>query len=196
MEALAVTKWLMPGLEKNLPVEAELIQRAKCEPEAMAELFREHYAPIGNYIRHRVGNSSTADDLTSEVFLAMVRYLPRFRVNGTPFRAWLYRLATNQVNRWARRQRRFAWKQLHDQPAPEAQELDDESAARIRTALLTLPVHYQSALALHYLEELPVESVAQVLGCAVGTVKSRLSRGRDLLRPLLTEQDDCHEATS
>jgi RNA polymerase sigma-70 factor, ECF subfamily len=196
MEALAVTRWLMPGLEKNLPVEAELIQQAKSDPEAMAELFRNHYAPIGRYIQHRVGSSSTAEDLTSEVFLTMVRYLPRFRVNGTPFRAWLYRLATNQVNRWARHQRRFAWKQLQDYPSSETQGLDEESAARIRAALLTLPVHYQSALALHYLEELPVESVAQVLGCAVGTVKSRLARGRDLLRPLLSEQDDCHDATS
>src|SRR5918994_476131 len=56
-------------------------------------------------------------DLAAETFLAMVRYLPRFRWTGAPFRAWLYRLATNHVNRWAKRRRGWAVEQLHEETA-------------------------------------------------------------------------------
>jgi RNA polymerase sigma-70 factor (ECF subfamily) len=119
----------------------------------------------------------------------MVKYLPRYRSGSTPFRAWLYRIATNQVNRWAARKRRWNWLPLGDHPATERQSTTDE-ATQIRRALLKLPVHYQSALALHYLEEMSLESVAQVLGCALGTVKSRLARGRAMLSTLLTQHEN------
>src|SRR5262245_9994185 len=118
MEALAVTGWLKLEAPGSPSAEAELINRAKADPEAMAQLFRPHYPAIASYIRHRLGNHAVADDLTSEVFLTMVRCLPRYRITAAPFRAWLYRLATNQVNRWATRQRRRAWQELHDHPAP------------------------------------------------------------------------------
>ena len=189
MEALAITGWMLPGKTVQLPEEAQLIVRARKDPEAMAQLFRDHYSQTVRYISRRTGNRAVTDDLVSEVFLTMVRYLPRYRIGQTPFQAWLYRLATNQVNRWAKRQRRYAWQQLQDYAAPDHEQSDGEDAARVRAALLTLPLHYQSALALHYLEEMSVEAVAQVLGCAIGTVKSRLARGRELLRPLLSEQD-------
>lgn len=189
MEALAITGWLVSGLAASDSEEAQLVTRAKSDPEAMAQLFRDHYCRMVRYISRRTGNRAVTDDLVSEVFLTMVKYLPRYRIGQTPFQAWLYRLATNQVNRWAKRQRRQAWQQLQDYAAPSRAMPDEDSAARIRAALLTLPVHYQSALALHYLEEMSVDAVAQVLGCAIGTVKSRLARGRDLLRPLLSEQD-------
>jgi RNA polymerase sigma-70 factor (ECF subfamily) len=125
----------------------------------------------------------------ADVFLAMVRYLPRYRVGPTPFRAWLYRLATNRVNRWARCQRRSACRQLSDVPAPADTSTSAHEAARVRSALLALPPRFQSVLSLHYLDEMSIHEIAQILGCAEGTVKSRLSRGRDLLRKILTESE-------
>ncbi len=189
MEALAITGWKLPGTSASVSEEARLIEKARSDPEAVAQLFRDHYGLMVRYISRRTGNRAVTDDLVSEVFLTMVRYLPKYRIGQTPFQAWLYRLATNQVNRWAKRQRRYACQQLQDYEAPTDQQPDQESVAQIRAALLTLPVHYQSALALHYLEEMSVEAVAQVLCCAIGTVKSRLARGRELLRSLLSEQD-------
>lgn len=189
MEALAITGWMLPAKTVQPAEEARLINRARTDPEAMAQLFRDHYSRMVRYVSRRTGNAAVTDDLVSEVFLTMVRYLPRYRIGQTPFQAWLYRLATNQVNRWARRQRRYAWQQLQDYAAPDHVQTDEDETLKVRAALLTLPLHYQSALALHYLEEMNVEDVAQVLGCAIGTVKSRLARGRELLRPLLSEQD-------
>jgi len=167
--------------------ERELIERAKRDPVAMAQLYRLHYQPIADHVSRRLGNRPDADDLVAETFLTMVRYLPRFRWSGVPFRVWLYRLATNQVNRWAKRQRRWAIQQLSAEVTSqdEADRSSDDDVERLRLALLTLAPHHQSVLSLYYLEEMPTADIAQVLGCRAGTVKSRLARGREVLRRLL-----------
>jgi RNA polymerase sigma-70 factor (ECF subfamily) len=167
--------------------ETALLLAAKHDPHALSELYRLHYPAIARYIMRRVGQMSIAEDLVADVFLNMVRYLPRFRVGPTPFRAWLYRLATNRVNRWARWQRRRAWRQLQDDVCARNDQPRREEAAHVRAALLTLPLPNQTVLALHYLEAMRLEEIAAVVGCAVGTVKSRLARGRVMLRALLQE---------
>jgi RNA polymerase sigma-70 factor, ECF subfamily len=188
MEALVLQQWSVARESIDLPDEATLIRQAATDPEAFSILFRQHHGHIARYIHRRTGHRAVTEDLTSEVFLTMVRYLPRYRQQGTPLRAWLYRLATNQVNRWARQRTRQQHQLLSD-VAEKDQTEQQQEAAHLRHVLLQVPVHFQNALALHYLEELSVESIASILSCAVGTVKSRLARGRDLLRQLLTEQE-------
>jgi RNA polymerase sigma-70 factor, ECF subfamily len=182
-----------------LPIddERQLVERAKREPAALAMLYRTHYSAIYGYILRRVGSQHDADDLVAEVFLIMVRYLPRFRWSGAPFRSWLYRLATNQVNRWARRRRRLAQKQLSQLSIDEVADMRQAGVPaadleKAQLALLALPPRYQAVLSLHYLEEMPLAEVATVLGCRLGTVKSRLSRGREALRALLGRNEDDH----
>jgi RNA polymerase sigma-70 factor, ECF subfamily len=164
--------------------ELNLVERAKHDPAALATLYDRHYGAIARYVARRVGPAD-AEDLVADVFLAMVRYLPRFRQRGAPFRAWLYRLATNQVNRWARRRRREVRHRLAEIGEECRRASVAEQAEVVRMALLALPARFQGALTLHYLEGLSVLEVAGVLGCAEGTVKSRLARGRDLMRAQL-----------
>ena len=177
--------------ERVLDPEAErrLVEAAKRDPQALSQLYRLHYAAISQHILRRVGRNSVAEDLVADVFLAMVSYLPRYRTGATPFRAWLFRMATNRVNRWARWQRRRACRELHDVPGPARTQDRRQDADYVRSALLALPLPYQSVLSLHYLEEMSIHDIAQVLGCPEGTVKSRLCRGRDLLRTILTESE-------
>lgn len=167
--------------------EAALMARARRDTAAFAELYRMHHAVIATYIHRRVGDEHVTDDLVSETFINALRYLGTFRSRGLPFRAWLYRIASNRVNRWARRERSHAFRELDETlPAPDGAGLDEKLAReRARAALLTLPPKFQAVLSLHYLEGLPVEDVATALGLRVGTVKSRLSRGRDQLRARL-----------
>ena len=175
-----------------VPDERQLVERAQRDPQAMTALYRLHCQSIYGYVLRRVGNSHDADDLTAEVFLSMVRGLPKYRWRGAPFRAWLYRLATNEVNRWAKRRKRMAIRPAsdshHEQPA---QPLADSShdADLIHSALLTLAPKFQSVLALFYLEELPIAEIALVLRCREGTVKSRLSRGREMMRKFIERHE-------
>jgi RNA polymerase sigma-70 factor (ECF subfamily) len=156
----------------------------------LAALYREHYGPVAGYVYRRVGDVHVAEDLVAEVFLTVVRSLRRYQHRGVPFRAWLYRIATNTVNRWARRRRRQAVHELL-QPSRAAVARGDANprkepdAGVARMAMLALPPRYQSVLALHYFEGLSVDEVAATLDCRIGTVKSRLSRARQALRDRL-----------
>ena len=110
--------------------------------------------------------------------------LPRYQERGLPFRAWLYRLASSRVNRWARR-RPLEPVAIEAEPRGEVAETRDVLADLARHALLELPARYQSALALHYLEGLSVDEVARVTGTRPGTIKARLARGRKRLKRAL-----------
>lgn len=179
----------------ELDGEQELVERAKRDSQAFALLYRRYYPVIAGYVYRRVGDRHTTEDLVAEVFLTALRYLPRYRHRGAPVRAWFYRIATNAVNRWARRQGRSP---LRNPPwadegvlagaAAQRNPDTDERAERARQALLALPPKYQTVLTLHYLERMSVEEVAQALGCRVGTVKSRLWRGREALRQKLLQR--------
>ena len=168
-----------------------LIERAKRDPKAFAVLYRQHYDAIAGHVFRRTGDTHATEDIVAEVFLAAMHAIGRFRYRGVPFRAWLFRIATNKVNQWARRERRRAVVAIDTEsvaetvPAtPKTNRVSDGEQAR--RALLTLSPKYQSVLALHYLEEMSVAEIATVIGCRVGTIKSRLSRGRDALRERLT----------
>jgi RNA polymerase sigma-70 factor (ECF subfamily) len=169
--------------------ERELIERAKRDRNAFAELYRRHHPTLLSHVYRRTGDVHATEDIVADVFLTALRTLPRYRYRGVPVRFWLLRIATNAVNRWARRSRRRAAAALEaldpedvGQAAPPDGQFDTERAA---CALLSLSPKHQAVLSLHYFEGLAVREIATVVGCREGTVKSRLSRARDILREKL-----------
>lgn len=183
---------------EGTPDEAALIAAARTDPEALSTLYRTHYSAIYGYVYRRLGKANDASDVAAETFLAMVQCLPRYRWTGAPFRAWLLRLATTQIYRWARKRRWFRfWGRIEEAEPPVVGDTSarDGRAEQLREALWKLPAHYQSVLALHYFEEQSLEAIGEILQCPVGTVKSRLSRGRELLKTELTfrEEENTHE---
>jgi RNA polymerase sigma-70 factor, ECF subfamily len=165
-------------------LDEELAVLAKTNALALASLYRRHVSRIAQYVARRVSPGHEAEDITAQVFLAMVRGLPKWSPTRAPFIAWLYRLAINAIISWTRRQRFRRWVGLGSDPtAREGKPMDD--AEELHVALRQTPEPYQRTLILHYIEQLPVTTVAQVLGIAEGTVKSRLTRGRTLLKQIL-----------
>jgi RNA polymerase sigma-70 factor, ECF subfamily len=171
--------------------EQQLIEAAKCDPDALSVLYRRHHAIIYRYVSHRVATKHDVHDIVSDVFLTMVRYLPRYRWTGAPFQSWLFRIATSQINRWVRKRKwiRF-WAPFQDQFILDSSaQAESELVQRLRKALLELPGRYQDTLALFYLEDLSINSIAVILDIEPGTVKARLSRGRQLLRAKLESSE-------
>ena len=167
--------------------ERALVERAKRDRAAFSELYRRHYRGLCAHVYRRTGDVHATEDVVSEVFLTALRTLPRFRYRGVPVRFWLLRIATNAVNRWARRRRRrgttsLRVDELTDARADDASLSGEADDGRARRALLTLAPKHQAVLSLHYLEGLSVKEVASIIGCREGTVKSRLARARDALR--------------
>ena len=170
--------------------ERSLVESAKHDSAALAELYRQHYSAIAGYVHRRVCDRDEANDIVSDVFLEMVRGIKRYRHRGIPFRIWLYRLATAQLSRWARRRHRWAMKQLREtadnQTSDELERRLDRETMDV--VLSSLPHRLQTAIVLHYVEGMSVADVARVTESPTGTVKSRLSEGRSLMRERLNKR--------
>jgi RNA polymerase sigma-70 factor (ECF subfamily) len=183
--SLAAIEGARSEQDAGLDSDARLALLARRDPGAFSPLYRRHYPMIVGYLYRRLGDAHVAEDLAADTFIAALNAIGRYRPTGAPFRAWLLRIATNLANNHvrqaARRRARLScieqWKR--DRPAA-----DDEAEAA-RAALAALTPDHQAVLCLHHVEGLRVEEIAVILGCRVGTVKSRLSRAREAMRSQL-----------
>lgn len=158
----------------------ELVRRFQEGDEAaFVELMRRHERRIYNLAHRMLGRSDDALDATQDAFLHCFRHLPSFRGEAA-FSTWLYRIAVNACYDLLRR--RGPARSLDAQPAEPAPAPDHAEqvslAADLERALAALPADFRAVIVLHELQDLPVEQVAEVLGLPLGTVKSRLHRGR------------------
>lgn len=139
------------------------------------------------------GRRALAEDLTQEVFLHLLRVLPRYDASR-PFAPWLFQVALNVCRNRVRSERRRpaasldAWTEatgsnvLAREAPPDAGAERDDDLRRLRAARDALPAAYREILALHYEAGLPYESIAAALGgVPLGTVKNRLHRARAAL---------------
>ena len=162
------------------------------DAEAFAELFRRRHGQIYRFALHMTASPSIAEDVTQDVFLAVMSDAARYDAARASVAAWLCGIARNHVRRRAERDRRL--EPLHDGDedegldgvlAVEADALGDltraESIQALRDAVSSLPVRYREAVVVCDLEEMSYRDAAAALGCAVGTVRSRLHRARALL---------------
>ncbi len=162
---------------------------------AFNRLVERYQGPVYSLCLRLLGNRQAAEDAAQEAFLSAYRAMPRF--TGTSFRAWLLRIAANQSkDEWRRRKRRDLASSLDEMfdmldlpvevadPDPGAELVMEsrELAIIVQDALLTLPMDQREAITLVDLHEYRYEEVAAMTGVSLGTVKSRVHRGRDRLR--------------
>ena len=179
----------------DLPDEELILLAQEGEEEAFGEFLRRHAATVHRWMARAVGEQE-ADDMTQEVFLKAYRGLSRFRAEAPP-RAWLASIADNAVkNRYRARGRfRRIFAASADAPAspepietargPEEQAGAGEARRFVAEALKLLPAEFRMPVVLRDLEEWSYEEIATSLDLPVGTVKSRISRGRGQLKTLL-----------
>lgn len=172
-----------------------LIDRALHDKQAFTQLYRLNYSRIARYIFRRTGCREVTEDLVSEVFLSALKRLPRYEHRDLPFHAWLYRIATNVVNQWARGERRRIRRERDHAKDTEVHGADDQTltlqhAEDVRRALLCLDPKHQAVLMLHYTEDIGIEQIALILKRPPGTIKSRIHRARDAFRAAMNGRLD------
>lgn len=163
--------------------------------EAFAYLLAVYQNPVYDLISHIVSNPSDAADVLQDVFVKVFKRVGQFQGESS-LKTWIYRIAVHEASNhrrsWLRRFRREpvsleeGWvesraSQSRDDTPYQALE-KAERQERVRKALASLAQPYRTVVVLREIEELSYEEIAQVLGIAEGTVKSRLMRGRELLR--------------
>ncbi|MFI7698776.1 RNA polymerase sigma factor [Nonomuraea sp. NPDC049480] len=165
-----------------------LVVRAQLgEHAAVARLVREWHEPVWTYVRRMLG-AERADDVAQEIWLAVLRGLPRLR-EPARFAPWLFTIARRAVTDRLRAEYARAERVQEAEPVVEDPVEAVIDRAELIAALSELPVAEREILVLHYLEDLSVEDCAQICGVPEGTVKSRLSRARRHLRERGTIHD-------
>ncbi|WP_117000856.1 RNA polymerase sigma factor [Desertimonas flava] len=179
--------------------DATLVAAAQAgDRSALDALLRRHYDRVHAICRRVSGSSRDADDAAQEAMISIVRGLPRFDGRAA-FTTWIYRIATNAALDEARRRgRRPMLHAVTDEDGPALEQADPLSHRLVEgagdrmaldAALAALPEEFRTAVVLRDVGDLDYAEIAETLGVPVGTVKSRIARGRMLLARALRHDD-------
>ena len=165
------------------------------EAPTWEQIVNDHSSRVYRLAYRLTGNRHDAEDLTQEVFVRVFRSLHTY-TPGT-MEGWLHRITTNLFLDQARRKQRIRFDALSDDaagrlpsalPTPDAAQLDRMFDADVETALASLAPDFRAAVVLCDVEGLSYEEIADVLGLKLGTVRSRIHRGRAQLRTALAHR--------
>jgi RNA polymerase sigma-70 factor, ECF subfamily len=182
----------------------DLLRRMRAgDREAFRDIYGRCQGPIYRFALHMSGNTSTAEDVTQEVFMALIRNDCTFDPSRGTLPAYLFGVARNQLLRhWEKEGHYVSLPEGEEYPAPSARTngnhhpnlivlpvdlTQNEMIGQVRQAILSLPANYRETVVLCDLQEMSYEETAKILGCAVGTVRSRLHRARILLMQKLRD---------
>jgi RNA polymerase sigma-70 factor, ECF subfamily len=190
--------------------EKELIKRVKKDPLAFALIYDQHYNAIFSYVFRRLGHYEIARDVTAETFLKAFQKVGVFQWRNIPISAWLFRIATNEINLYFRRSK-YTPAYLEDtdlhlhlayEPGIETEKAalekalqENEEFLAVQRKLLQLEPKYQEVISLRFFEEKSIKEISAILSKKEGTIKSLLSRGLEKLRLTLENDPSIHRAT-
>lgn len=177
------------------PEEKQLVEKAKSDPEAFTLLYERYYSPIFSYILKRTANVEIAEDITSVVFLKVLKNIWRFKWKGISFSSWIYKIATNEISNFYRKKRKIiSLNEIREiksstDPLGEVIKAQEELERNkefldLHKKISQLPIKYQEVIYLRYFENKKIKEICEILGKREGTVKSLLHRGIERLRKL------------
>jgi len=170
-----------------------LRRSAKGDERAFTELYRRHQAPLYRFALRMSGNVWAAEEIVQDVFMTLIREPKKFDPERGALRSFLYGITRNRVMKHLERAPRELLHEELDEDTVGQRGLGFEALTpaewaevherreQVRAAVLKLPVEFREAVVLCGLEELSYEDAARLLDCPVGTIRSRLHRGRALL---------------
>jgi RNA polymerase sigma-70 factor, ECF subfamily len=181
--------------DPNQTSDHDLLRRMQeGDEDAFLQLYRRRQAAIFRFALHMSGSRQVAEDVTQEVFLVLMREPRKFEPRRGSLAAYLYGIARNCVLHHLEQRNLYVPLASEDRangrvpPEPPVSAPDSlgdlthqEDIERLQQAVLALPAHYREVVVLCDLDELDYAQAAASLGCAVGTVRSRLHRARSLL---------------
>jgi len=170
-----------------------LRRAAKGDEESFVLLYRRNQAALYRFALRMTGNAWAAEEVVQDVFMTLMREPKKYDPARGPVAAYLFGIARNRVMKHLERlPREVSLEEQHENGAtasaatitaftPAHWAEQQERSERVRAAVLELPAEFREAVVLCELEELSYEEAAQLCGCPIGTIRSRLHRGRALL---------------
>ncbi|HSE39567.1 MAG TPA: RNA polymerase sigma factor, partial [Acidobacteriota bacterium] len=153
-------------------------------------IYTRYLSALRNFAGYMGIPSRNTEDVVQNVFLTLINNVHSYDVHRGSAVSFLYGITRNQTLRWLRENRNFKAMEMeteHSDHNPYVDYLKAEEIAKLRDAIRELPEAYKEAIVLCDIHELSYEEAASVLGCAIGTIRSRLNRGRSILAKYLRQ---------
>ncbi|MCB9437643.1 MAG: sigma-70 family RNA polymerase sigma factor [Anaerolineales bacterium] len=184
----------------DIPVEDELLAKARRgDQEAIMHIYDSYFQPIYQFVRLRVGDSSLAEDIASEVFLKFVDSLGKPSAPRKTLRGWLFRVARHEIHHHYKKSAKLPTTTLDewlpdsgDESDPEVQFIQTLNVERARHALRMLAPDQQEVLVLRFGQQLDLQETADVMGKTISAIKSLQFRAVNTLREILGEMRPSH----
>jgi RNA polymerase sigma-70 factor (ECF subfamily) len=177
----------MPQSDEEL-----ILAVAHGDREAFGALYRRRRADVYRFAMHMIGAPAAAEDVAQDVFMTVIREARRYDSGRAGVVAWLLGIARNHARRRLAERRYEPLPPAGAEPGVECDPADGLSTAQetaaLRRALIGLPIVYREAVVLCDLQELSYQEAAEAAGCAIGTIRSRLHRGRTMLTSAMKDR--------
>ncbi|HLT75724.1 MAG TPA: sigma-70 family RNA polymerase sigma factor [Ohtaekwangia sp.] len=173
--------------EEEIRQEYQILQRSKKDPKAFGALYEKHFDRIFNFIYRQTDDEDLTADLCSQTFLIALNNLPKYEFRGVPFSAWLYKIASNEVNKHYRKRKHDKVFSIEEMRVRELMEMvnedwDEELIQRLLRYLKELPTEMLEVLELRFFEDKDFKEIAFILDITESGAKMRTYRALDRLR--------------
>ena len=169
----------------------KLVRRCKAgDRTAFEELFEIYQPRLKYYVRRLDNGGINVDDILQDVWLSVFKRIHKLK-NARSFAVWLYRIARNKVYDRFRRKDRFVSLPEEDELCVPGDEpaFDDSDFEKLHRSLNKLKPYHREVLTLSFIEQMSYQSIADVVGCSIGTVRSRLYYAKQSLREEMESQN-------
>lgn len=173
--------------EAEIQQEYAVLEQSKKNPKAFGELYEKYFDRIFNYVFRQTDDEDLTADLCSQTFLSVLKNLERYEFRGVPFSAWLYKIASNEVNKHYRKKKStkvFSIEELRIRELIEQAnaDWDEEIIQRLMNYLKDLPTEMLEVLELRFFEDKDFKEIAFILDITESGAKMRTYRALDRLR--------------
>lgn len=154
---------------------------------AFEELFDQFQPRLKYFVRRLNNTDRDVEDILQDVWLAVLKKIHQLR-EPKSFSVWIYRIARNKVLGKFRKKEKFVplWEEeLATEPATEQSDFAAENAEKVHDALNDIQPQHREVLTLRFIEEMTYQAIAEIIGCSIGTVKSRIHYAKQSLRKQL-----------
>jgi RNA polymerase sigma-70 factor (ECF subfamily) len=173
--------------DDEIQLEYAILQRSKKDPKAFGELYEKYFDRIFNFIYRQTDDEDLTADLSSQTFLLALKNMDRYEFRGVPFSAWLYKIASNEVNKHYRKEKHdkvFSLEEVRIRELMEQahEDWDEELIQRLLQYLKQLPTEMLEVLELRFFEDKDFKEIAYILDITESGAKMRTYRALDRLR--------------
>jgi RNA polymerase sigma-70 factor (ECF subfamily) len=173
--------------EAEILEEYSVLEKSRKDPQAFSVLYEKYFDRIFNFIYRQTDDEDLTADLTSQAFLIALKNVEKYQFRGVPFSAWLYKIASNEVNKHYRKKSRtkvFSIEEVRVRELIEQanEEYDEDVVQRLMHFLKELPTEMLQVLELRFFEDKDFREIAFILDITESGAKMRTYRALDRLR--------------